>query len=131
MQFTDTKPTSYSQDPLATDTITSMSFVVNGERMDVDIYGMEWADFTAALKQGSVSRPFLVRETDEEDKPEWFLYAISKRTLVQVLTFKKKRRSWRTVDGAIRDLERDVGELPPILVHGSVDTVALSQSDGT
>lgn len=99
--------------------------------MDVNMVGLEWADFINALKLGTVSRPFLVRETDDEEKPEWFLYAVSPRTLVQVLTYKKKRRAWRTVDGAIRDLERDLGELPPIQVHGSVDTVALSPSMGT
>ena len=93
--------------------------------MDGTVFGLEWADFLRSLKGGTISQPVLVRETEATEKAEWYLYAVSPRTLVQVLTVKKKPRSWRTVDGALADLERDYGELPPVTVYGSVDTVAL------
>ena len=41
--------------------------------------------------KGTISQPFLVRESEAGQKPEWYLYAVSPRTLVQVLTVKRSR----------------------------------------
>ena len=93
--------------------------------MNTRIFAVDWADFCASLRSGTLKNPFLVRETEPDQKPEWYLYAQSPDTLVQVMTYKKQRRSWRTVDGAIRELEREFEDLPTLLLFGSVDAVKL------
>lgn len=94
--------------------------------MNTRIFAIDWADFCASLRSGTLTNPFLVRETEPDQKPEWYLYAQSPDTLVQVMTYKKKRRSWRTVDGAIRELEREFEDLPTLMLFGSVDAVKLA-----
>jgi hypothetical protein len=93
--------------------------------MDVTVYGLPWGEFAQALKAQTLKAPFLVREVDPAGKSQWFLYALSPLTLVQVLTFTRKARFWRTVDGALSDLERELGDLPALTVYGSVEQVAL------
>jgi len=60
--------------------------------MEVTVYGLAWSEFAQALKAQTLTTPFLVRELDSVGKAQWFLYAVSPRTLVQVLTFTRKAR---------------------------------------
>lgn len=94
--------------------------------------GLLWAKFVNALKEGEVSRPFLVCETHPEEKPLWSLYAESGHTLVQVQTMRGDPRSWRKLDGAISDLKRamdGVGSLlPGIVVYASPDAVVFPKT---
>ncbi len=93
--------------------------------MELQVFNMRWGEFVTALKDGTVTKPFLVRESDPGDPAEWYLYAESPRTLVQVLTLRGQRRSWRRLDGAFRDMERDIGEMPPITIYPSIEAVNL------
>ena len=95
------------------------------------IFGVQWRQFIPSLRSGAFTDPFLVRETSPGEKEEWYLYAKSATTLVQVMTLIHTRRAWRTVDGALRDLEREIGKLPTITVYGSIEACAADfGSDG-
>jgi len=84
--------------------------------------GLRWADFCRSLKDGELSKPFLVRETIE-GKPSWLLYAQRGELIVQVLTKRDERRSWRSIDGAISDLSRQLPDVPPLTVYSSEASV--------
>lgn len=86
--------------------------------------GESWADFIAGLRDRSIQNPFLVRE-DNDLQTSWFLYGSSEAGLVYVLTVRKERRSWKTLDGAVRDLAREIPDFPSLLIHASPDAVPL------
>ena len=63
--------------------------------------GENWADFVAGLRSRSIQKPFLVREDADAPQVSWFLYGSSEQGIVYVLTSRKERRRWRTLDGAV------------------------------
>lgn len=93
--------------------------------MHESVFGMEWAEFVSSLNSGTANRPFLVCEQDDEGKEAWFLYAVTPRMLIQVLTNRKTRRSWRELDRAISSLRRDLQVMPPITLFNSAEDVDL------
>lgn len=93
--------------------------------MHESVYDMEWAEFVTSLNDGTASRPFLVAENDEEEKEAWFLYAVTPRMLIQVVTSRRSRRSWRELDRAISALRKDLTTTPAITLFFSADSVDL------
>ena len=61
--------------------------------------------------------PFLAQVIDSKDKPTWRLDAIAPKTVWIVNTVHIERRSWRTLDGALSDVERKMGkDFPPLTI---------------
>jgi hypothetical protein len=89
--------------------------------------GLQWVEFCRALGNGELIRPFLVRET-AEDKANWFLYAQRGDLIVLVLTLRHERRSWRTLDGAVADLSRQLPDFPPLTIYSSEEAVDLGST---
>lgn len=60
------------------------------------------------------------------------MYAASATTLVQVVTFHHERRYWRTIDGALSELQRAMegALLPPFTLYFSVESVSLVSGSG-
>lgn len=87
--------------------------------------GESWADFIAGLRDQTIQNPFLVQESSDDRQAAWFLYGCTEQGIVFVLTSRKERRSWKTLDGAVRDLAREISEFPSLLIHASPDAVPL------
>lgn len=99
--------------------------------MKETVLGMELSEFVQNIGTGALTSPFVVCEESEPDasgklKTSWVLYAVSPRTLVQVLTRAKTTREWRTLDGVVSDLRRKLNDFPPITIYVSVEAVTLS-----
>lgn len=89
-----------------------------------DVFGVQWDEFIRAITEGRLQQPFLVRQLSAAGKVEWRLYAVAPKTLVTVNTFLNERRSWRTIDGALSDIERKVGAgFPAMRIFSSAQSV--------
>ncbi len=81
--------------------------------------GLPLAEFGRSLREGAITQPFLAPEEIDE-RPLWFMYALANGVIVQVVTIQEGvPRSWRTLDGAIGDLRRELPDFPPVEVHSS------------
>lgn len=80
-----------------------------------DVFGVQWDEFINSLDDGRAQQPFLAQVIDSKDKPTWRLNAIAPKTVWIVNTVHIERRSWRTLDGALSDVERKMGrDFPPL-----------------
>lgn len=91
--------------------------------------GEPWAEFLAGLKDGSIWNPFVVREDAGNGSEGWFLYGSSDIGIVYVLTSRKERRFWKTLDGLLADIKRGIPNHPMLEVHANTESVRLSKNE--